>query len=177
MNFNKTAIFIFNFYREHEVLVLSIVFFIAFCESLAFLSLLIPATIILFGLGTIIGKTNILFWPFWLVTALGAFFGDWFSYWFGFYYKENIINIWPMIYFTKMINKGHKFFKHWGAYSVFFGRFLGSFRAVIPLIAGICAMPKLYFQILNMASAILWSFIILAPGALGIHWFTNLINF
>jgi membrane protein DedA with SNARE-associated domain len=48
---------------------------------------------------------------------------------------------------------------------VFAGRFFGPARAVIPLIAGIFAMPIVLFQAVNVASAFLWAFVLLAPGA------------
>lgn len=52
----------------------------------------------------------------------------------------------------------------------FIGRFFGPLRAVIPLVAGICAMPKHYFQLANLLSAMVWAFAILAPGAFGLSW-------
>ncbi|MEG9505311.1 MAG: DedA family protein, partial [Methylorubrum extorquens] len=36
---------------------------IAFCESLAVLSLLVPATAILLGVGALIGSSGLPFWP------------------------------------------------------------------------------------------------------------------
>jgi membrane protein DedA with SNARE-associated domain len=48
---------------------------------------------------------------------------------------------------------------------VFLGRFFGPIRAVIALIAGIFLMPGVLFQAANLASASVWSFVILAPGA------------
>jgi membrane protein DedA with SNARE-associated domain len=38
-------------------------------------------------------------------------------------------------------------------------------RAVVPLVAGICAMPVMLFQMANIASALVWAFIMLAPSA------------
>ena len=42
-----------------------IVFVLAFGESLAFISLLLPATVIFFALGALIGKADLPFWPLW----------------------------------------------------------------------------------------------------------------
>jgi membrane protein DedA with SNARE-associated domain len=36
---------------------------------------------------------------------------------------------------------------------------------VVPLIAGILAMPTMLFQSVNVASAFVWAFVMLAPGA------------
>ena len=56
-----------------------IVFILAFGESLAFISLSLPATAILFGVGALIGASGIGFWPLWGAAALGAVLGDWIS--------------------------------------------------------------------------------------------------
>ena len=48
---------------------------------------------------------------------------------------------------------------------------IGPLLAVFPLVAGICEMRQRHFQIANFASAMIWAFGILAPGALGLRWF------
>ncbi len=159
-----------DFTRQHEIWALPIVFLLAFGESLAFISLLLPATVILLGMGALIGESGLAFWPIWLMAALGAFFGDWLSYWFGFHYKDNVRGMWPISRKPQMIDRGHRFFDKWGVWGVFVGRFFGPFRAVIPLIAGICSMPQRYFQTANLLSAMIWAFGILAPGAFGLRW-------
>ena len=85
-----------GFVREHESLASPIAFVLAFGESLAFVSLLLPATVILFGIGGLIGATGIGFWPIWLAAALGAVLGDWLSYWLGHHYKYEIARLWPL---------------------------------------------------------------------------------
>jgi membrane protein DedA with SNARE-associated domain len=52
---------------------------------------------------------------------------------------------------------------------VFLGRFLGPLRAVVPLVAGFCEMGQVPFQIVNVASAIIWATGILTPG-MGLAW-------
>jgi membrane protein DedA with SNARE-associated domain len=54
--------------------------------------------------------------------------------------------------------------------AVFVGRFLGPFRAIVPIAAGPQAMPWPKFQISNVVSAILWAAGILAPGFAGVRW-------
>ncbi|WP_424679750.1 DedA family protein, partial [Escherichia coli] len=68
------------------------------------------------------------------------------------------------------------FFNRWGVWGVFIGRFFGPFRAIVPLVAGICAMPQRYFQLANLASAMIWAFGILAPGAFGLQWLAKWIG-
>ncbi len=61
MTLNEIVTLVTDFTRENEIWALPIIFFLAFGESLAFLSLLLPATVILLGLGALIGESNITF--------------------------------------------------------------------------------------------------------------------
>jgi membrane protein DedA with SNARE-associated domain len=48
---------------------------------------------------------------------------------------------------------------------VFAGGFCGPARSGVPLIAGIFAMPAILFFMATIASALVWAFVLLAPGA------------
>ena len=61
-----------EFVRSHEAWAGPIVFCLAFGESLAFLSLILPAWAALVGIGGLIGITGIDFWTIWSAGALGA---------------------------------------------------------------------------------------------------------
>ncbi|MBT2302118.1 DedA family protein [Variovorax paradoxus] len=158
------------FIRAHEAWGAPIVLALAFGESLAFISLLLPATVILFGVGWLIGGSGIAFWPLWCAAVLGAVLGDWLSFWIGGRLKGNVGNYWPLSRHPDLIPRGHRLFERWGVVGVFFGRFLGPLRASVPLVAGICEMPASTFQVANLASAIVWATGILAPGAFGLKW-------
>ncbi len=158
------------FIRAHEAWGAPIVLALAFGESLAFISLLLPATVILLGVGWLIGESGIAFWPLWFAAVIGAILGDWLSFWIGWRLKSNVGNYWPLSRHPDLIPRGHRIFERWGVIGVFFGRFLGPLRASVPLVAGICEMPARTFQITNVASAIVWATGILAPGAFGLQW-------
>jgi len=146
------------------------VFALAFGESLAFVSLLLPATAILFGLGGLIGASGIGFWPIWFAAALGAILGDTVSYWLGYHYHHAIARMWPLSRNPELLPKGEVFFRKWGTAGVFLGRFFGPLRSAVPLVAGICEMPRGRFQFANVTSALVWATGILAPGTLGVRW-------
>ena len=165
--------FVLDFVRLHEAWAAPIVLVLAFGESMAFLSLLLPATVILFGVGGLIGASGIDFWPIWAAAAIGAILGDWVSYWFGYHYKHQITHMWPLSRHPEMIVRGEAFFRRWGAVSVFLGRFFGPLRCVMPLIAGIFDMRQVPFQIANVTSGLVWATGILAPGTLGLRWLTQ----
>jgi membrane protein DedA with SNARE-associated domain len=106
----------------------------------------------------------------WLAATIGAFMGDWVAYELTRVFKDGIANIWPLSRNPQMLVKGKKFFDRWGIASVFFGRFFGPLRAIVPLVAGACGMTRKWFQIANLSSAIVWASGILTPGYLGLRW-------
>lgn len=142
-----------------------IAFVLSFGESLAVLSLFFPATVVLVGLGALIEAGGASFAPVWLAAATGAALGDAVSYWVGFHFKDRARHAWPLRHYPELMARGERFFFRFGTWSVFIGRFFGPMRAVIPLIAGMFAMPALLFQMANIASAMAWAFLLLAPGA------------
>ncbi len=93
---------------------LPIVFLLAFGESLAFLSLFIPAWALLVAIGALINASGLVFWPIWLAAAAGAASGDWVSYWFGFHFKDRIAHMWPLSRHPDMLPRGHAFMEKWG---------------------------------------------------------------
>jgi membrane protein DedA with SNARE-associated domain len=152
------------FVRIHQAWAAPVVFLLAFGESIAFVSLLVPAWGALVGIGALIGASGVSFWPVWLAGALGAALGDWVSYWFGDRYKERVAAIWPLSLFPTLLPRGEAFVRKWGVPSIFIGRFFGPLRASVPLAAGIFEMPYWQFQIANFLSALVWSAVLLLFG-------------
>ena len=166
------------FVRMHQVWAAPVVFLLAFGESIAFVSLLVPAWGALVGIGALIGVSGVSFWPVWLAGALGAALGDWVSYWFGYRYKEQVAGIWPLSMFPTLLPRGEAFVRKWGVPSIFIGRFFGPLRASVPLAAGIFEMPYAQFQTANFLSALVWSAVLLLFGdglsmVIGWIWSSN----
>jgi membrane protein DedA with SNARE-associated domain len=152
------------FVRDHQAWAPPIVLLLAFGESLAFISLLIPAWGALVAIGALIGVTGISFWPVWIAGGIGAALGDWLSYWFGFKYKDHVAQMWPLSRYPEILPRGEAFVKSWGEPSIFIGRFFGPLRASVPLAAGIFEMPYWRFQVANFLSAFVWSAALLLFG-------------
>lgn len=152
------------FARENAVWAPPIVFALAFGESLAFISLLLPAWSALVALGALIGTSGINFWPVWIAASLGAGLGDWLSYWIGLKLGPGVGKIWPLSRHPDLIPRGEAFMKRWGIPGIFIGRFFGPLRASVPLIAGIFEMPFWRFQAANFASAFVWAAVLLTLG-------------
>jgi membrane protein DedA with SNARE-associated domain len=170
MAFQDYAQHVTDFVRANEGWAPPIVALLAFGESLAVISLLLPATIALIGIGALIGVSGIHFTPIWLAAAVGAALGDWLSYWVGVKFHASIAHMWPLSQHPDLIPKGEAFVRKWGVAAVFIGRFFGPARAAVPLAAGILVMPWWPFQIANFLSAFLWAGLLLAPGMLAMDW-------
>lgn len=153
-----------EFVKTHESWAPLVVFLLAFGESLAFISLLLPAWAALIGIGALIMAGGINFWPIWVAASLGAAFGDWLSYWIGRKLEHAVQNIWPLSKYPDLIPRGEAFVKQWGALGIFIGRFFGPLRASVPLIAGIFEMPIWRFQLANFSSAFVWAAVLLTAG-------------
>ena len=156
-----------DFVRTHHTWAPVIVAALAFAESLAFISLLVPAWGALVAMGALIGAGAIEFVPIWIAGALGAAFGDWLSYWIGLKFQAPIAHVWPLSRHPNLLPRGHAFIEKFGIYAIFIGRFFGPLRASVPLLAGILVMPFWVFQAANFSSAFVWSAALLAPGAFG----------
>lgn len=147
-----------------------IVFLLAFAESLAFVSLLLPSTAILLGISALFGAGGIAFLPLWTAATVGSILGYWISYHLGYVYRDTITSMWPLSKYPEQVARGKAIFDTWGAYGVFAGHLMGPVRAVIPVVAGMYAMRAVPFQIANVTSAALWSAIVLSPNLLAAYW-------
>ncbi len=160
------------FVHQHRDWAAPVVFLFAFCESVAFLSLMVPATIILLGLGVLIGENGLDFWTVWIAAAAGAICGDWLSYWLGKKFSTRVGDIWPLTRFPASCRRASASSRSTGCRASSSAAFSGPCgRPAVD--AGICAMPILHFQAANVASAFVWSGAMLAPGAIGAHFLTR----
>jgi membrane protein DedA with SNARE-associated domain len=153
-----------DFVAQHRVWAAPIAGALAFGESLAFISLVIPALAALVAIGALIGPSGINFWPIWIAGSLGAALGDWLSYWIGGKIGPRVAHIWPLSRNPDLIPRGERFMQRWGVLSIFIGRFFGPLRASVPLVAGIFEMPYWSFQIANFVSAFVWAAVLLTIG-------------
>jgi membrane protein DedA with SNARE-associated domain len=172
--FEEYSQIVIDFVRANKEWAVPVVFVLAFAESLAFLSLLIPAWAILVALGALIAASGIPFWPVLVAGAIGAALGDWVSYWLGWKFKAPIAHVWPLSRHPELLPRGHAFVERWGIAAIFIGRFFGPLRASVPLIAGILEMPYWQFQLANFSSAFVWAYVLLAFGDFGFgifKWF------
>ncbi len=170
MNFAAWAAGLEALVHEHQAWAAPICFVLAFAESLAFVSLVVPSSVMLIGIGGLVGYTDLSFIEVFLASAVGAGCGDWLSYWLGEMFEDRIGDLWPFSRHPGWLARARSFIERWGWSGVFLGRFLGPLRASVPIVAGICGMPRWRFQLANWSSAFVWAFALLAPGAFGLAW-------
>lgn len=155
------------FVSEHRIWAGPLMFALTFVESLAFVSLFIPAWSAVIAMGALVGSGQVDFWPVFLGGSLGAILGDFVSYWIGDRYKERVWHLWPLSKHPAMVARGAAFFQKWGALGIIVARFSGPLRAIVPLAAGVFDMPRRLFTIANIVSAFLWCGVLIASGSFG----------
>lgn len=165
MTFDSVIQTALDFVRDHQAWAPLIVFVLALLESIVGLSLAVPSTPIFVGVGALIGASQIGFWPIFAGVALGGFIGDWISYALGRHYKEDVLKWKALKGREKTIDKVRAFIEKWGIGAVFIGRFISPIRSFVPFVAGMFSMPQVKFQLANVSSAVVWAYVLLAPGA------------
>lgn len=164
MSIEAYATYVLDFVRLNQAWAAPVIFVLAFAESLAFVSLLIPAWAILVGIGALVGPSGISFWPIWVAASIGAALGDWVSYWLGIKFGPALGTVWPLRNHPELLPRGEAFMRRWGIPGIFIGRFFGPLRAAVPLVAGIFRMPYWPFQFANFSSAFVWAAVVLLVG-------------
>ena len=155
-----------GYFTEHSAIALVAVFAASFLESVALIGTVIPGSTIAFAGGMLVGLKALDPWAVAAVAVGGAVLGDGISYWLGHRYRDSIRMLWPIRQHPEIIARGEAYFARHGGKSVFFGRFLGPVRAIVPVIAGMTNMPASHFYVMNVLSAFGWAAVHLVPGAL-----------
>ncbi|MCE9683200.1 bifunctional DedA family/phosphatase PAP2 family protein [Halomonas alkalisoli] len=144
---------------------------IALLESLALVGLLLPGVILITAAASLAGHQDMAISAILLAAFGGAVIGDGLSFILGYTQRERVTRLWPFSRHPEWLARGARFFQRYGSLSVFFGRFVGPVRPVIPLIAGMLHMSPRAFIWANLASAALWAPAYVLPGyLLGQTW-------
>ena len=132
------------------------VFILTFVESFAFIGALIPGTPVIIFLGFIASKGHLNIGLLLVLATLGGILGDNVSYYLGtkgvrlFGAEKKILKL-------NHLERGKKFFARHGDKSIFFSRFIGPIRPVVPFLAGLADMNRKTFFFWNVVSSTAWS--------------------
>lgn len=158
--------------RQHIALAEPVCFLLGFAESIAFISLLVPSSLLFLGIGGLHSAAGGELWTTAIAGGMGAFLGDIVSYFMGRYFKNEIGQIWPFNTRPEWYAGALGIFKKWGAYSIIGGKFLGFARPFLPVVAGASQMNFAAFLAASSVSSLVWATVFLSPGY-GVTWLTQ----
>ncbi len=152
--------------KAHPELALAVVAAVAFVESLAIVGTVVPASVVMFAAGALVGQ-GVLELPLVLAMAAGgAALGDALSFELG-RARETQVRGWKAFRrHETLVRRTEEFVLRHGALSVVLARFTGAVRAFVPLLAGCARMGRLRFYLADVVSAGLWAPAIVLPGVL-----------
>jgi membrane protein DedA with SNARE-associated domain/membrane-associated phospholipid phosphatase len=153
-----------DFIGLHPNLAILAAFLVSAGEALPVIGLFSPSTVVLVGIGGLVGLGKVSFWPVFIATILGATIGDAISYWTGRIYKSGLGEIWPFSRHPALLAAGQRHFARRGGMSIVIGRFVPGIKPVVSGVAGMMGMGAFRFTILNLLSAIAWAAVHILPG-------------
>ncbi|PLY06560.1 MAG: hypothetical protein C0624_04285 [Desulfuromonas sp.] len=135
---------------------LALVALVAFCESLPVIGLVVPgSTLILFsGFLALHGKGDIL--AIVAAATFGAILGDLVSYTLGARNGSVLLQSRALQKRRTLVRKAELFFSVHGGKSIFFARFTGPIRGLVPFIAGCARMRPAPLLLYVLISGPLW---------------------
>lgn len=145
---------------------LLLLFFVAMADALFLIGAVVPAAVVLFGMGALVALGTLELWPTTLIAASGALAGDAISYALGRRYGERLFDSRLLRRYPEMVAGGRAFFARHGGKGIFFARFLGPVRSITPALAGASRMPLWLFLAVDFFASLLWALIYLVPGVL-----------
>ncbi|NDL61312.1 DedA family protein [Acerihabitans arboris] len=145
---------------------LTAVALVAFLESLAFVGLLLPGTLMMATLGAFIGSGTLGFYPAWAAGIVGCFLGDWISYFIGHGCKKSLKKWSFLKKHRAMLHKTEHALHRHSNLTILAGRFIGPTRPLIPLVAGMLDLPPLKFALPNIIGCLSWPPAYFMPGIL-----------
>lgn len=156
-----------DFVRENAGWAPYLAFVFAFAETMAFVSILIPSTAILIGVGGLVATGALQMLPLWAGAALGSLLGSTVSWWLGRRFGPGILAMGPLRSRQPTVERGKAMFVRYGPAAVLIGHFFGPLRAVAFVLAGAAAMSFLRFQFANVPGALVWAYVIPKSGEVG----------
>ena len=155
-----------NALNHSAELALLLLFVIVLAESTALIGLIIPGTVLMITMGTLIGTGKMDFWLACGVGFVAALIGDVLSYWLGFRYRRKLHRIQLVRQHRRLLLQARNVLRNHGPIGIFAGRFLGPTRPVLPMVAGMLSMRPQRFMPACILACLLWSPTYFLPGIL-----------
>ena len=149
------------------MLFVTAIFVIAFIEALVGIGLIMPGSVLTVFSGWLAFQGKAPITAVMAAAGFGAVLGDLLSYWLG---ARSGARLWNWSFLKKrrsLLRLTELFFFEHGGKSVFFGRFLGPIRGLVPFVAGASKMRPVAFSCYAIVSGILWGISYPGLGYLG----------
>jgi membrane protein DedA with SNARE-associated domain len=151
-----------------------IIFAAAALECAAFAGLLVPGESLVLASGFLAHRGLLEFDAVLAAAGLGAVIGDNIGYQLGY----RLGRTWLLRHGSRLglreerFARAEAFFGRHGGRAVFFGRFIGFARALVPFVAGASRMPYRQFFLYDALGAVLWTVAFVSLGyGLGASWY------
>jgi membrane protein DedA with SNARE-associated domain len=156
------------FVSAHTWLAYLTLFLAALLEAVPVVGSVVPGSTVILALSALVPSGDLKL-PWVLLAAIaGALLGDGSAFWIGHRTQREILGAWPLSNYPRVIAQSEAFFKKWGAWAVFFARFVPPIRAFVPITAGALAMAPARFYAVNIPAILLWAPAHVLPGVLAI---------
>lgn len=144
-----------------------VLFLLCVLEASAFVGLFVPGESALLIAGVLAERGDLSLSVAVIVAVIGAILGDSLGYEIGRHFGERMRSSW----FGQKVGdqrwaNAHDFVRRNGGRSIFFGRFVGLFRALVPAIAGDARMPYRRFLLSNVLGALIATPAVIIAGYL-----------
>jgi len=140
------------------------IFLLAVGECLAVVGLLVPGTVMLFGLAVLAGSIGLGLGHTLLLAYLGGLTGDLLSYLLGRRQHQRIRNLPYLRDHPQWLSAAETYFQRYGVVSLLIGRFIGPLRPLLPMVAGMLDMPFVRFLLVSLLASAGWAVAYLLPG-------------
>jgi membrane-associated protein len=157
------------FAAAHAGLAYLTLFAVALLEAAPILGSLIPGSTIILALSALVPGGELQLWPVLISAALGAMLGDALAFWVGHREQRRILSAWPMARYPELVARSEAFFLRYGAFAVFFARFVPPIRALVPVTAGALGLSPPRFFAVNIPAILLWAPAHVLPGVIAGH--------
>jgi membrane protein DedA with SNARE-associated domain len=152
---------------EHRDWVFLVAFLLALAETLLVVSVFVPSTPILVGIGGLVATGTLDFAPLFAGAALGSVAGSLVSWGIGRHYGPDLLRTRLMRRRARRVRQVRRAFERWGAAAVVVGHLFGPFRTLTFALAGLTAMPLVRFLPTTALGSAIWAYVTPKAGELG----------
>tara|TARA_Y100001970_G_scaffold102940_1_gene129202 strand:- start:9583 stop:10191 length:609 start_codon:yes stop_codon:yes gene_type:complete len=140
------------------------IFLSAFVETFALIGIIVPGVVLLTLISGLASNTSLDIVQVFSIAFIGSLIADILSYFMGKSLSKSIDSIKPFKTNPGLLDRGRAFFGNYGILSIFFGKFIGPIRPLMPITAGTLNMDTSKFLLIDTFGCLMWSLLYTLPG-------------